>query len=296
VLEYFTLRDATRVVAAIPEETRSSVFRDLHVAFQKREAAETLWPRGSTAEALKLTVAALDVVTSSLESFPVEPRPTWLERARAIAADARAKLGETQLPVLERDTQPAHEETFRALIEALIAIEDCAGVGLAAPADLRRIRNARVTTAIVGGVIVVVGLFLWLHTPAFSKATASGQHDESAAPEKAYDGDTSTGWFLPDHVSQGWIDLTLGKPRAIKTIHILASNPPYNDRDVKDARIDAMLGDVIVKSLDMTFPEPPGKDPSWTDVNLDAPTSDHLRITVKSNYKLGVGITEISLK
>jgi hypothetical protein len=190
---------------------------------------------------------------------------------------------------------PSHEETFRALIEALLAIEDCAGVSFAAPAELRRIRNARVTMAIVGGTLFLAGLIFWLYTPMFAKATASGQYNDNA-PEKAIDGNIATGWFLPDHVSQGWIDLTLGKMRPIKTVHILASNPPYNDRDIKDARIDAMLGDQVVKSLDMTFPEPQGKDPNWTDVNLDAPASDHLRISAKCNYKLGLGIAEVSIK
>src|SRR5580698_6108873 len=92
VLEYFTLRDASRTVASIPEETRASVYRGLHLAFQKREAAETLWPRGSTAEALKLAVAALDTVISSLESFPADLRPTWLDKARTLASDAKKKL------------------------------------------------------------------------------------------------------------------------------------------------------------------------------------------------------------
>jgi hypothetical protein len=46
----------------------------------------------------------------------------------------------------------------------------------------------------------------------------------------------------------------------------------------------------------VTFPEPPGKDPSWTDVPLDAPKSDHIRITVKSNYKVSAGIAEVEIK
>jgi hypothetical protein len=296
VREYFTLNDAQRIVATIPEEARASTYRDLHVAFQKREAAETLWPRGSTAEALKLAVAALDTVNAALATFPVEPHPTWLERARTLGTDAKKKLGDQPLPTLEKETLPAHEETFRVLLDALIAIEECAGVSLAAPNDLKRIRNLRMTTAVAGGVVLLGALVVWFHAPMFSKATASSQRDEAGAPDKAYDGNISTGWFLPDHVSQGWIDLTLGKARPIKTIHILPGNPPYNDRDVKDARFDAMLGDAVVKSLDMSFPEPQGSDPGWVDVNLDAPTSDHLRITVKSNYKAGAGITEIELK
>jgi hypothetical protein len=294
VLEFFTLREATRQVAAVPEETRSSVFREMRVAFQKREAAETLWPRGSTAEALQLARAAIETVTKALASFP-EPLAPWVERARTLAADATKQLADARLPTLETDTQPSNEALFRALIDALIAIEDSAGVSLAAPSDLRRIRNARVMTTSFLAVLGLALMWFALHKPAFSKAAASGQLADYA-PEKAIDGDPNTAWLLPDHVGQGWLDLTLGKARSVGILHILASNPPWNDRDVKDAHIDALLDGVIVKSTDFTFPEPPGKDASWTDVPLDAPKSDHIRITVKSNYKVSAGIAEVEIK
>ncbi|MGO8994015.1 MAG: discoidin domain-containing protein [Polyangiaceae bacterium] len=294
VVEFFTLREAARQIAAVPEETRASIFRDMRVAFQKREAAETLWPRGSTAEALKLASTALDTVTSSLSAFP-EPHPAWLERARTLAADATKRITDVRLPTLESETQPAHEALFRALVDALIAIEEYAGVSLAAPSDLRRIRNLRVA-ATGFGVVVAIGLLAyWLHTPAFSHALASGQLADYS-PDKAIDGDPTTPWLLPDHVAQGWLDLTLGKPRSVRALRVLASNPPWNDRDVKDARFDALLDGVILKSLDVTFPEPQGKDPNWNDVNLDAPKCDHIRITVKSNYKVGAGIAEVEIK
>jgi hypothetical protein len=53
---------------------------------------------------------------------------------------------------------------------------------------------------------------------------------------------------------------------------------------------------VIVKSVDVSFPEPVGKDSNWTDVTLDAPKSDHIRITVKNNYKASAGIGEVEIK
>ena len=296
VVEFFTLREAGRQLAAIPEETRSSVYRDLRIAFQRREAAETLWPRGSTAEALQLAVEALELARSSLAAFPAEPRPSWLADAQAVAAEASKRLADVRLPVLEADTLPSHDEVFRAIVDAIIAIEELAGVSLAAPADLRRIRSTRIAAAAFALVVVVAGTARALHTPAFSRAAASGQYDGESGPEKAYDGEVGSAWILPDRVSQGWLELTLSKPRAIHAIHIVPSNPPYNDRDVKDARIDAMLEGVIVKSVDVTFPEPVGKEPSWNDVILDAPKCDHLRITAKSNYRQGVSIAEIELK
>jgi hypothetical protein len=294
VREFFTLREATRQVAAIPAETRASVFRDARIGFQKREAAETLWPRGSTAEALQLARAAVELVQSALAKFP-EPYPAWLEQGKTLAADATKRLAEVPLPVLEADTLPAHEELFRALIDALIAIETLAGPTLAAPSDLRRVSNVRIVSAVTGVVVAIALLVFWLHAPAFSHAIASGQI-ATEGPERAIDGSPTTAWALPDKVGQGWLDLTLGKPRAVRALHVLPSNPPWNDRAAKDTRIDALLDGVIVKSVDVSFPEPVGKDANWIDVTLDAPKSDHIRITVKSNYKASGAIGEVEIK
>jgi F5/8 type C domain-containing protein len=294
VREFFTLREATRQVAAIPAEARASVFRDARIGFQKREAAETLWPRGSTAEALQLARDAVDLVQSALAKFP-EPSPAWLEQGKTLAADATKRLADVPLPVLEADTLPAHEALFRALIDALIAIETLAGTTLAAPNDLRRVRNVRIVSTVTGVVAAIALLVFWLHAPAFSRAIASGQI-ATEGPERAIDGSPTTAWALPDKVGQGWLDLTLGRPRAVRALRILPSNPPWNDRAAKDTRIDALLDGVIVKSVDVSFPEPVGKDANWIDVTLDAPKSDHIRITVKNNYKASGAIGEVEIK
>src|ERR1700722_6608588 len=116
VVEFFTLREATRDLATVSEETRNSVFRGLRIAFQKREAAETLWPRGSTAEALRPPLAGVEAGTAALASFATEPPPEWITRARAIAAEASKRLADVKLPALEAETLPVHEEVFRATI------------------------------------------------------------------------------------------------------------------------------------------------------------------------------------
>jgi hypothetical protein len=296
VVEFFTLREATRDLGAISEETRNSVFRGLRIAFQKREAAETLWPRGSTAEAVGLAVAGLEAATTALASFPTEPPPPWVTRGQAIAAEASKRLEDVKPPALEKDTVPAHEEAFRATIDALIAIEELAGAKLAAPTDLRRLRNVRLTGAVVGGLILLFLLVRVLHTPDFARATASGQYNAETGPDKTIDGDVTTAWALPDHVGQGWIDVELGKARSVHALHLVPSNPPANDRGIKDARVEALLGGAPVKSVDVSFPEPTGKNPNWADVVLDAPRCDHIRITVKSGLKLGTAIATIELK
>jgi hypothetical protein len=294
LLEFFTLKDAARQLAAVPEETRASAHRDLRLAFQKREAAETLWPRGSTAEAILLARSAIDLATSALSAMPA-PHAAWVERARPLAEGAKKKLEGVTLPVLESDAKPADEELFRSLLDALIAIEDAAGISLSAPADLARIRTARITTAAVLGVVVLAALVFALRKPAFSHATASTQLQDYA-PEKAIDGDPMTAWLTPDRVGSGWLDLTLTSPRAVGTLHVLPSNPPWNDRTVRDARIEASLAGSVVKGIDFTFPAPTSKEPTWTDVPLDAPKCDHIRFIVKSNYGVSAGIAEVEIK
>src|SRR3974390_3441343 len=87
VLEFFTLRETEKAVRALPEGLRSAAHRSLALAFQKRDAAETLWPRGSCGEAMRLARASLDASVEALESFSsgAEPRPEWVARALAIA-------------------------------------------------------------------------------------------------------------------------------------------------------------------------------------------------------------------
>ena len=158
VVEFFTLREARRQIAAVPEETRSRVYRDLRIAFQRREAAETLWPRGSTAEALRLAADALETGRAALAAFPPEPHPAWLANAQQVAAEASKRLVDVRLPSLEADVQTGHEEIFRAMVDALIAIEEQAGVSLAAPSDLRRIGTTRIAVAAFAVVVLIAGL------------------------------------------------------------------------------------------------------------------------------------------
>jgi hypothetical protein len=296
VREFFTLADAARQLESVPEATRVSLHHDMRLAFQKREAAETLWPRGSSAEALALVRAGVETASGALAALP-EPHAAWVARARTLAGDAKRKLDGAKLPSLEPEVAPADEELFRACVDALTAIEETAGVSLAAPADLRRIRGARIAGAAAFAVVAVGLLAFVLHKPPFSHATASAQLVGDYAPDKAIDGDPMTWWLLPEHMSQGWIDLELTSPRSVHALRVVASNPPWNDRNVKEAHIDAMFQGAVVKSADVTFPDAQGKEPNWTDVALDAPKSDHIRISVKSNYRpIAGGFAEVEIK
>src|ERR1700733_1692342 len=101
--EFFMLGETERAVRALPGEARDSVQREMELASQRRDAAETLWPRGSAAEALKLLFVALDGVSAALDALAarVEDRPEWLSRAVATVTDVRRQTAEVKPPGLE---------------------------------------------------------------------------------------------------------------------------------------------------------------------------------------------------
>jgi hypothetical protein len=245
------------------------------------------------AEALKLARAALDITTKSLDALPAEGRPGWVADAQALAAEAHRRTTGVPLPELERDARPTDEDTFRTIIDALLAVEDRAGTMLVSPAEIGRLRAQRLVAT---GAIAVLGVafLVWMfHVPMFSKATSSAQFAEFG-PDNAIDGDVKTCWILPG--ATGWLDLTLGKPRAVAALRVVSGNPPLNDRLVKDVHIEAFMNGAVVKALDFTFREPPGPDADWTTIPLGAPKSDRIRITVKSNYKLSPGLAEVQIE
>src|SRR5450755_1279489 len=113
VFEFFTLRRAEGEARALEGDVASAIVRDLAVAFQRRKAAETLWPRESAAEAIKLARAALEGASSSLAKAAalLSPTPSWIESARAVATAASAEAPE--IPDVEADVRAEHETTFR---------------------------------------------------------------------------------------------------------------------------------------------------------------------------------------
>jgi hypothetical protein len=180
------------------------------------------------------------------------------------------------------------------MIAATLEIERIVGLSLAAPREISSTRRARVATATVLGVLGL-GLFAWwVHTPLVLHATASAQLVGNYAADNAIDDNTKTAWLLPDKQT-GWIDVTFGKARSVGTVRIDSSNAPYNDRSTKDAHIEAFLADKLVKSADVTFKEPVGREPVWTDIGLGA-KCDRVRISVRSFYKNAAAIAEVQIK
>jgi hypothetical protein len=296
-LEFFTLRETEKAVRAIPEAARTTARRELSLAFQKRDAAETLWPRGSCAEALRLARASVETAATALETFAssAEARPDWVTRALAILETAKQKTAGRALPELEADARPDDEETFRTLADATIAVEAEVGPYLADPRQFARIRRVRIG-AVAALVVLVPAFFAWWgHGPAIKEARASGQNGPDG-PDHAIDGNLKTNWGLPDG-KRGWLDLVLTSPRSVKKLHLVPYNSPFNNRFLKDVHVTAFLGEQPVQAVDYSFKEPPpgSTEPVWVDVPLNAPKCDRIRIDVSTFTGTSGAITEIEV-
>jgi hypothetical protein len=297
VLEFFTLREAEKAVRALPEGPRGTVQRDLALAFQKRDAAETLWPRGSCAEALHLARASLEATGAALDAFAAaaEPKPEWVARAQAHVSAAKEKTLGRALPELEVESRPDDEDTFRTLADAVIAVESEIGAHLAKPEQLARLRRGRIAFA-AATVVFLLGFAVWSGRagPAIKEARASAQNGPDSA-DRAIDGNAKTNWGLPEG-KRGWLDVILTSPRTVKKVRLIAYNSPYNNRFLKDVRVTAFLGEQPVQSMDYTFKAPPaGAEGVWSEIPLNAPKCDRVRIDVISYDGISGAISEIEI-
>jgi len=299
--EFFTLEEMERASHALPEEKRATVSRALEFTAQRREAAETLWPRGSTAEALGLLYASLDDLSSALSDLASETAAAslpWLSSSLAVVAGAQKQVEGMARPELDADVQPGHEAAFPAMVDALLSVQEAVGRCVVAPGQVGALRWTRRFAGVLGvaGTVIGVGATVAyaLYTPMFSHAVASAAFNTEHVADHAIDGDTKTWWVLPSK-DPAWIDLTLGKPQPVPRLRILGHNPPWNDRLTKDAHIEAFLNGTLVKAADVTFRIPPSTEPDWTDVNFGAPKCDRIRITVQSAARGTGSIGEVQL-
>jgi hypothetical protein len=246
-------------------------------------------------EATKLARVALSSIGAALDAFPGEAPPSWVPRARALAAAAQTRLADVPVPDLEADAGAGNEAAFRELIDALAAIEQTAGLGLSTPKAIAQVRRKRRVVTLASVVAGIAFLTWFFHVPLFKTALASGQVGPAYGADSAIDGDPTTFWGAPDR-QPGWLDLTFSKPRAVRALHLHPGNPATMDRGTKDARVECFLEGALVKSADVTFPEATGPDPRWTDVTLAAPKCDRIRISANTFYKLGAAIAEVQVR
>ena len=247
----------------------------LTLAFQKREAAETLWPRGCAAEALALAKASLDGTAAALAALAAgtEAKPAWLTRAQAAVQAGLARTEATKLPELETDVRASDEEVFRATIEATLEVERATGLALATPHDIAGTRRGRRVTVIGLAVLTVAVLLWWFHTPLVVRATASGSLPGSYGAENAVNDDVKTAWLLPIVRTAG---STLLRQGAIGGRAAPRSGQPAVQRSRREGRTRDRVPERQDREDERRdVPEPAGADAEWSDVPLDTEMRSH---------------------
>lgn len=284
--EFFSLRQTEARAAAIPAEKRTSMARSLRLAIQKRDAAETLWLAGLTAEGLRLAREAFVIAHES--------EPSQAGADAAIAA-TRKRLDETALPELDTEVGDGHQRLFEEMLAGHDVIARRAAPLALDPRGIARKRLERIVVGALGAVAVVALLWLALRTPKTLRAEASAINSDRFTAANAVDGRNETEWLLPDH-APGWLDVWVGAPRRIKAVKLLNAHiPPYNDRATQDYHLEVFTrGGKLARSIDGSFGAFTD-DPKWVTVPLDIADVERVRFEVRSFHKNGGGLAEIEV-
>jgi hypothetical protein len=290
--ERATLREPERAIKALPSEAHGAFARSLALAFRKRDAARALWTGRTRLDARELLDAAATLAADAVVRFASQtsPKPPWLARAEGHAARLQPRAAS---PDVERDERN-EDAAFWALHDEVVAIEREVGVYAALPESFRRLRwrrTLRVAAACLF-VLLVVRL-VRSRERTVAAASATFHHD---VPEFVLDHDVRTNWALPNG-QLGWIELRFTRPKAVKSLHVVANNPPYHNRGAKEVHVTGYMGDGSVMEKDFTFPAPPdGSDVVWSDVPLAGEQCDRVRIEVKSFAGLSASFAEIEAR
>jgi hypothetical protein len=197
-------------------------------------------------------------------------------------------------PRLETEIDEAHEQAFRRMLDATFALDGLLATRMSAPAALARLRWVRAgRTALAAGLAIFV-LYRALHEPDGIQAHSTVHHGPEVAL-RAIDHDTHTNWATPTG-KVGTLELTLRPARPVSSLHLVASNPTWNDRAIESAYVEAFLGSRIVARVVANFPKPTGDHVEWSDVPLGGAKCDRIRIEVASFYGLSAAIAEVEIK
>jgi hypothetical protein len=210
-------------------------------------------------------------------------------------AELRERAGAFAIPDLDEHVSEDDGEVVRILLDTMYAAERSVHRLAAGPAAIVRIRRRRrdvallVVAALIGVLAYRIRLSHTLHVE------ASGVYNAQFEAANAIDGKRETEWLMPDGVDRGWLDVYLGKERAVTAVRLLnGHNPPYNDRAIKDYELQCFTGTSLVRSARGTFVWSDG--PDWVDVPLDGATCDLVRLVVASKHHNGGALAEIQVR
>lgn len=304
VREFFTLRRAEARAMHVPEPKKDDVARALRHVAETRAGAEALWTNGSPALAVRIaneswssaasaarTAAGVET-DASLGDALAKLGVLEFRRAELVAVDAEVTaLG---VPGTDGEVTADHARLLPRIDSALAVFADELALHARRPADFERMRRARRVYAIVAAVSLVLGALIALRIAFRTTVTASASYSVRHEPFRVVDGADHTEWLLPDH-SPGWIDLHLGRRRAVKQVRLLNThNYWFHDRGTKQFDIELWDGNRLVKKYEGAFEAfTPTPTPVAFPVSSDGQKISRVRINVKSWFHNGGGLAEV---
>ncbi len=307
LVEFFTLKDATRQIDSVAETARDGVRTGLLLSRQKAVCAETLWANGHAAEGLSLATGALRAAEQAAKPLRAadadEDAADWervmSERglSKADLEFVRATLTQTSdaHPQLDRDVSPAHADLFHASLRARALLDRKLQPAMLTHRDVRFARVVRTALSALGGVALIGGAYFLLRTPSGTFASASDYYQQSPqyAPENIIDGTSDTFWLLPDGAT-GWVEASISPPRHVGSVRVTnTSNPPWGDRGTQAYRVEAYSHGSVVQTAEGNFASPSAAP---NDHAIDANDIDRVRIVVVSHHGHGGGLAEVELR
>jgi hypothetical protein len=261
-------------------------------AWQKRDAAETLWPRGSPAEAIRVACDGFALAAEAIERL-AEARGDADGAARLLAV-AKARAAQLAEPHLDAEVSAAHGEALRTLLDEMLALDRYTSGVVAGPRVIAAARTRRRFWAVILAVMVLAACFVALHAAHSLRATASGTYSASFPVTNAIDGRADTEWLMPDKAPTGWLELALGGSRKVSTVRILnGHNPPHNERALHEFRLTCFSGARIVKVVPGNLPF--NDAPQWTSFDFGGVSCDRVRLDVTSVWNNGGALAEIDV-
>lgn len=291
VREFFMLTHAEAIAATLPASERDEAARLLLRAWQKRDAAETLWPIGSPAEALRLAKESFALADDGVEKLTaLGAEVTLATRARD---EARTHANALRTPDLDAEVTEADKEALRALLDAIDAIERAAGRAPTTPKEVVDVRRKRIVWAVVAIAGALAAINGAIRISRAMRATASGVLNVETPASLAIDGDPSTSWLMPDHAPTGWLEVSLGTTRRVNEVRILNGFVPmFDDRAVHDLTIACTDHGHPVKSMNVSL-EPTH---AWKSFPFGSVQCDALHFEVTSVWRNGGGLAEVEAR
>jgi hypothetical protein len=163
---------------------------------------------------------------------------------------------------------------------------------LATPFERRRKRVRMASAAVLGVLLVIVGIVrIWVRPHVSASAVFSPDFPASYA----IDDIESTEWLLPERTA-GWLLVSFSSPRHVHRVVVLnGHNRFYLDRGAERIRVTAFSKNGPVGSVEGSFARITA-DRSALELPLDAEGVSEVRVDVLSFFGLGAALAEVEIR